>query len=157
MEKTHWKKLNNPDYIGAYELMRGDEPIELNVELGEVSQREVKGADGKTDICLVADLKGLKPFIINSTNAKMISKLLNTPYVQDWKGKTITLYVKKIKAFGDVVEALRVKDSLPATQKPELNEQHPNWSKCQTAKQNGTTIEQLRTKYTISDETFAKL
>jgi len=153
MEKTHWKKLNNPDYIGAYELMRGDTPVELTVTMQTVSQRTVKGADGKSDMCLVADLDGFKPFIINSTNAKMITKLLATPYIEDWKGKKIILVVKKIKAFGDVVDALRVKDTLPNAKLPELKQSDTiNFNKVVTAMKGGFTVEQVRTKWDISKE-----
>jgi len=153
MEKTHWKKLNNPDYIGAYELMKGSEPIELTVTMEKVSQRQVKGADGKNDMCLVADLKGFKPFIINSTNAKTITKLMGTPYIEDWVGKQIILTVRKVKAFGDIVDALRVKDTLPVAKLPELKQTDTvNFNKVVEAIKNGYDIATVRTRWSVSKE-----
>ena len=38
--------------------------------------------------------------------------------VQDWVGCTLTLYVEKgVKAFGDVVDALRIRDKKPSMNK----------------------------------------
>jgi hypothetical protein len=34
---------------------------------------------------------GYKPMILNRTNAKTISKLLGSSYVEDWSGKRVTL------------------------------------------------------------------
>jgi hypothetical protein len=40
----------------------------------------------------------------------------------------------------------------------ELNPEHPNWDKAKEAVKTGNlTIEQLRTKYTITDENYTKL
>jgi hypothetical protein len=40
----------------------------------------------------------------------------------------------------------------------ELTPEHPNWDKAKAAVKSGNmTIEQLRTKYTISDENYTKL
>ena len=36
------------------------------------------------------------------------------PYIEDWNGKYITLYAAKVRAFGDVVEALRIRPKAPS-------------------------------------------
>lgn len=108
-EKTHWKKLVNLDYIGAYSLNGKD----LTVEITGVSVKRVKGEGGKEEDCTVAALKGQKPFIINRTNAKTISKLYDTPYIEDWVGKKITLFPTTTRVAGETVECLRVRPSLP--------------------------------------------
>jgi len=69
--KTHWKKLENPDYIGAYSLEQGKD---LTVQIENVKRELITGTGGKKEECTVAALKGQKPFIINRTNAKTISK-----------------------------------------------------------------------------------
>jgi hypothetical protein len=48
--------------------------------------------------------------ILNKTNCKIITKVLDTPYIDNWVGKSIVIYAAKVKAFGDMVEALRVKN-----------------------------------------------
>ena len=105
MAQTHWKKLINPDYIGAYALDPGKD---LTVQISQVRREMVTGADGKKEECTVAYLKDQKPMILNVTNCKTIEKLYG-PYIEDWNGKYITLYAAKVRAFGDVVEALRLR------------------------------------------------
>lgn len=51
--------------------------------------------------------------ILNSTNCKQITKLAGTPYIEKWSGTKIQVGVEKVKAFGDVVEALRVRKFAP--------------------------------------------
>lgn len=113
MAQTHWKKLQNPDYLGAYSLDPGKTLI---VTIKLLKKEVVTGPDGKKEECTVmtfSDPPGTKPMIVNSTNAKTIQKLYNTPYIEEWAGKKIELYVEKVKAFGEVVEALRIKQRIP--------------------------------------------
>lgn len=145
--KTHYKRLVNPHYIGAYSLDPGQE---LNVTIEKVIREQVNGADGKKEECTVAYLKGQKPFILNATNSKTISKALKSPYIEDWAGKTITLYAAKIKAFGEELEALRVKPTVPS--RPELTPTHQKWAGAVKALIAGnTTIEAIKSAYTLSE------
>lgn len=156
--KTHWKALTHPDYIGAYALMQGDKNIELTVLIETVKRQNVKGADGKEEECTVAYLKGHKPMILNATNQKAITKALSSPYIQDWAGKKITLYVAKVKAFGDTVDALRVRTEAPNIKKPELNEAHAKWAGAVKALKDGnTTIEAIKQSYLLTPENETKL
>lgn len=110
---THWKKLTNPDYLGAYAF----EPNERKtVTIKTVKREMVTGTDGKKEECTVTHfVEAVKPLILNVTNAKAIEKLYSTPYIEEWSGKKIQLSVKKVKAFGDVVDAVRVDNVKPAT------------------------------------------
>lgn len=108
--KTHWKRLENPNYIGAYSL---DEGENRNVKITKVIRELVTGTGGKKEECTVAYLENEKPFILNRTNMKTITKIYNTPYIEEWVGKSITIYAAKIFAFGENVEALRVKEIKP--------------------------------------------
>ena len=71
--KTHWKKLTNPNYLGAYSL--GDKQ-ELNVTIDYVVRENVIGAGGKSEECTVAHMAKGKPMILNNTNCKIIAKHL---------------------------------------------------------------------------------
>lgn len=105
---THWKKLTNPNYIGAHDFQPNQE---LTVTIETITPEMVKNMDGKEEQCIVAKLRGAKkPIILNKTNCKIITKLLKTPYIEEWTGQKITLYVAKVKAFGEIVEAIRVKN-----------------------------------------------
>lgn len=111
MSQTHWKKLQNPDYLGAYSLNPGEDLI---LTLAAVRQEKVTGADGKKEECMVARFReNVKPMILNVTNCKTIEKLYKTPYIEEWSGRKIQLYAEKVKAFGDIVEALRIRPFVP--------------------------------------------
>lgn len=109
---THWKKLANPNYIGAHDLQPGQE---LTVEIESVQNEVVKCFDGKAlkeETCIVVRFKGAKkPMILNKTNCKIIARNFDSPYIEEWSGKSITIYAAKVRAFGETVEALRVKNS----------------------------------------------
>ena len=112
MSKTHFKKLMNPNYLGAFSLDDGKD-IALTIDF--VQSEKVIGVDGKSEECMVARFKekDTLPMIVNSTNARMIAKVVGSPYIEDWRGHKIQIGVEKVKAFGDVVEALRVRKFAP--------------------------------------------
>ena len=105
---THWKKLTNPDYLGSYAFQRDEEKL---VTIDRVRQELVTGPEGKKSECIVAHFKqpGMKPMILNHTNAKTIERLCGTPYIEEWAGKSFVLIVSKVQAFGEQVDAVRVK------------------------------------------------
>ena len=108
---THWKKMVNPKYLGSHDLFISDGKYsEVTVEITNVQVEEVIGEGNKKDNCLVAHLKGMKPLIVNRTNAKTISKLAGSPAIERWVGVQVVLTVSKVKAFGAVHDAIRVKD-----------------------------------------------
>jgi hypothetical protein len=109
--KTHWRKLVNPDYLGAYSLDPGKDMI---LTIKHVKNEMVTGPDGKKEECMVMTfMEPQKPMIVNSTNAKTIEKLYGTPYIEEWHSRKIQLFVDKVKAFGEVVEALRIRPRIP--------------------------------------------
>lgn len=112
--KTHWKKLTNPNYLGAYSIEDGHDMI---LTIKNVREEQVIGADGKKDDCVVCYFyENVKPMILNSTNMKMIAKLYKTNFIEEWTGKKIRIGVEQVKAFGDIVDALRVKKVVPAAE-----------------------------------------
>jgi hypothetical protein len=104
---THWKKLTNPNYIGV-EILQPRQELKLTIE--KIGKEQVKTADG-TQECIVAYFKGgQKGMILNKTNCKIITSILDTPYIEYWIGKSIIIYSAKVKAFGGLVDGLRVKN-----------------------------------------------
>jgi hypothetical protein len=106
--------MTNPNYLGVYSLPDGKDIV---LTIDRVGQELVMGADGSKEQCVVMHSKEpVKPFICNKTNLKQITKLLKTPYVEQWAGHRIQIGSEKVKAFGDVVDALRVRSKLPQAQ-----------------------------------------
>lgn len=150
MSKTHWKKLDNPNYLGAYSLMDGSDK-DLIVQIEKVITEDVK-TDRGSESCKVMHLKGQKPMILNTTNSRTIAQVLGSPYIEDWTGQSIILYVAKIKAFGESMDALRVRPTKPKTELPELTPDHDKWDGAVKAVAAGSvTIQQIKAKYKLSE------
>lgn len=107
----HWKQNFDYKYTGAYELQPNEEKV---VTIKKVCKEEVNSTDGKKSMCLVAYFyDSSKPMVLNKTNCKTIEKIYS-PFTEDWIGKKITVFSQKVKAFGDVVDALRIRPTKPA-------------------------------------------
>ena len=86
--------------------------------IGRVAKEIVVGADGKSEECIVCHWKeDEKPMILNVTNCKTIARLLKTPYIENWAGHRIQIGSELVSAFGEKVDALRVRKSLPKDEK----------------------------------------
>ena len=115
MSDTHWKRLINPDYLGAYSLEPGQDMV---LTIRQVKKEMITGTDGKKEECIVCYWQEeQKPMILNVTNCKMIAKLLKTPYIERWAGHRIQIGAELVSAFGEKVEALRVRKNLPEESK----------------------------------------
>ena len=152
MEKqlTHWKKLQNPLYLGSYDFQPGEERI---VTVKDVKREMVKGQEGTEEHTIVHFTEGYKPMIMNATNSKMLTNLSGSPQVEKWIGTSFKLVIVKIKAFGEFIDALRIKSEKVVKTLPELTLDSPNFIKVKDAIKNGkATIEQVESKYKLSKE-----
>lgn len=109
-EKTHWKKLTNPNYLGAYAFQPGEEKV---VTIKEVNYEVVQNQNGKEECIVCHFVEDIKPMILNKTNCDTIAKVIGTPYIEDWNGQRIILKVRKVSAFGETVDAVRVAKERP--------------------------------------------
>lgn len=109
MARTHWKKMTNTNYFGSWDLPEGKDMI---VRIIEIRQEMIQNAQGREEKA-VAVIEGQKPLILNTTNMKSIAKALGTPYVEEWAGRKVQLYTEKVAAFGEITEAVRVRDFDP--------------------------------------------
>lgn len=111
-ELTHWRKLTNPDYLGSYAFQPGEEK---QVTIDYVRIETITGMEGRNETLPVMHFKqnDIKPLILNRTNAKMVERLFDNPYIENWKDRDIILCVQKVKAFGEMVDAVRVKKAKP--------------------------------------------
>lgn len=104
----------NPNFLGSWDL---DElpNREITLTIDRIVDEEVV-ANGQKETCTVAHWtdKANKPMILNVTNKKTICKLYKTKDTEKLKGKRVTIYVARVKAFGDVWDALRIRPIIPA-------------------------------------------
>jgi hypothetical protein len=108
--KTHWKKMHNSDYLGAYSL---DEGKDLILTIKNVAIESVKNERGLEDCVVARFVEKQKPMILNKTNSKLIQKIYKTPYIEEWANVKIQVYVAQVKFKGEVVEGLRIRDYEP--------------------------------------------
>ena len=103
----------NPNYLGSWDLDEMPNK-ELTLTIEKIVDENVI-ADGRNDICTVVHWtdKNFKPMILNVTNKKRICKLYKTKETEKLKGKAVTIRTERVKAFGDVYDALRIKPIIP--------------------------------------------
>lgn len=112
-DKTHWKKVvSDPNYLGEADFNEGEEKV---ATIARVARDEViQTAEGKSKKAVVHFREPLKPMILNVARSKAIEKVAGSPYFEDWVDVKIQLYIEHgIKAFGDVVSAVRVRPRKP--------------------------------------------
>src|SRR5436190_10251476 len=96
-------------YLKAHDL--GGKAFTLTIraatleELGHGAEKERKLA--------IAFEKATKMMLLNRTNAMIIASMYG-PETDAWKGKAVTVYSARVKAFGAWHDALRIKEQIPA-------------------------------------------
>ena len=145
--RTHWKKLVDPRYIGAYALPNGND---LVVTIERVQSEEITMMQGKKEVHSIMYLKGQKPMILNATNSKSIHKLYG-PYIEDWVGKQITLYASTAKLGGEMVECLRIRPSVPVREKQPITSARLD-AALEQIRNGAYTIEKLRAGFKLTPE-----
>lgn len=110
---THWKKLTNPNYLGSYAFQPGEEKAVTIASVGQETVTNPAEPD-KKESCIVAHFQQPeKPLILNKTNCKAIERLAGTPDIEKWPGVGIILCVQRVSAFGELVEAVRIRPVPP--------------------------------------------
>jgi hypothetical protein len=108
------KMGKNPNYLGSWDL--DDVPgHELTLTIEKIKDEEVV-TNGKGENCTVCHWtdKAYKPMILNVTNKKTLCRLYKTKDTEQLKGKSVIIGIDKVKAFGDIHDALRIRNRMPA-------------------------------------------
>lgn len=116
------KMGKNPNYLGSWDL---DElpNQEATLTIARIVDEDVVtglasgGSKERCTVCYWTDT-AYKPMILNVTNKKTICKLYKTKDTEKLAGKAVVVGVEKVKAFGDVHDALRIKKRIPKVAEP---------------------------------------
>ncbi len=113
--KTHIDKLRNPNYLGGWDLQdENGVTTDKVVTIKEVKSEFVFNQKAQMEEpVLTVFFEECKPIILNATNRKTLKKVTDTSYIEEMTGKKITLTTKKIKAFGEFHDAIRIVSSVP--------------------------------------------
>lgn len=135
---AHWKQNFDYKFTGAYELKEGETKT---LTIQKTGKEKVKAQDGTEQMCFVAYFsENSKPMVLNKTNCKTIEKLYGSDS-DSWNGKKIIVEAKKVKAFGEFVDALRVKQQKPQSQSLQSIDAK------RTLLENSKTLEELQQNY----------
>ena len=111
------KMGKNPNYLGSWDLEELPNR-EVTLTIDQIRDEEVVAA-GQKEVCTVCHWtdRAFKPMILNVTNKKALAKLYKTKDTEKLKGKSVIIGIEKVRAFGDVYDALRIRLKIPATPK----------------------------------------
>lgn len=142
--KTHIDKLRNPNYLGGWDLQdENGKTNDIIVTIKEVKSEFVfnQKAQMEEPVLTVFFLE-CKPIILNATNRKTLKKVTDTSYIEEMAGKRIQLTTKRIKAFGEFHDAIRIVATAPNAiiEKVDIE-------KCKSTLNNSKTLAELATNW----------
>lgn len=99
------------NYVGGWTFADGEKTWTIRDVVADVVKNHKDGSEEEK--ILVFFKESDLPLVLNSTNNDSISLAVGSSAFDKWIGKRVTLYTKKVKAFGDVWDAVRIRDEAP--------------------------------------------
>ena len=155
IEKTHYRKAFNSPYLSASDIV---EPMVFKINRVELEPDKTKKTKDLFNTAYFEEKfirtgEELKPMILNATNSRTMKNLTGSPYINDWTGVLVTVYVDPSVRFGrDTVEGLRISAERPRTQKPELTPDTPAWKNAIVAYKRDGNLDAVEKRMTISED-----
>lgn len=113
-------KSFNSSYIGGWTFEDGDKTFTIK-DVQPMMVRNEKNQSGEEKMCIIFEEID-KPMVLNSTNNETITKVIGSGLFDDWIGQRITIGTERIRAFGDVWDAVRVRPEKPTPAGEPLSE-----------------------------------
>ena len=119
-EKTHYRKAFDSPYLSSADIV---EPVVLTIRAVTLEKDKTKKTPDEFNTAYWVERhirpgEALKPMILNATNSKEMAKITGSPYIEDWQGVRVVVWVDKAVRFGkDTVEGLRLR---PAPTRKEI-------------------------------------
>lgn len=164
MSKTHYRAVAKSDHLGVADLEdfveQGSDLIftikEVKQELGVM----VAGKKGNFNIAYFVEK--IKPLVLNPTNGKILKLLTKTPWIQDWSGVTIKLYIDENVSFGkERTGGVRIAMQLPQPKEIIKEKEYiddARFSKAlQSIKDGDFTKEKLLAKFVLTADQLKKI
>lgn len=98
-------------FLGGWSFQGGDKTLTIK-SIGKQEMYDMETGGQKTGITLMFEEEEL-PMVMNITNASTIAEVLGTNIVEDWIGHKIIVGTSRIKAFGKMHDAIRVRNQKP--------------------------------------------
>jgi hypothetical protein len=155
---THYRKVFDSPYLSSMDVV---DPITLTI--ARVTQEADKTKKSKETFNtayfaekFIRDGEKLKPMILNATNSKTMAKLVGSPFIEDWAGARVTVYVERGIKFGrDTVDGLRIMQA--SSRKQITPENVKMWEAAKAAYRRDGSLDKVLAKADMSEEHVALL
>lgn len=159
-KQTDWRQFRKSTHLASADLdaleTAGTKLIFTIKEVKYEENIDVSGTKMNGIFCYFVE--NIKPLKLNSTNNKILAGFAKKNgligkechVIENWKGMKIELYVdRNVKMMGAITDGVRIKPLQPTekVEKPIFTE-----SNFEAAKNAKATIEQIKTKYTLTPE-----
>jgi len=158
-EKNHYRKVMKSDHLGVADLEDFIESGRSLIFKIANSRQEYRTlvAGRKIDANIIY-FDDAKPMVVNSTNSKTLSKLAGSPFVEDWSGLLIELYIDRdVRMKGETVGGIRIKNRTPKVTLEIMSPDHPRWSEAKQRVADGMSQQELSKFYQVNVETWGLL
>lgn len=106
-----FRKYMDKNYLGSWDVPEGED---LVLTVDHCERNEVQNERGsEKKLVMYFKEKEYKPMILNTVNSEAISEAYGSKRVEDWEGKKIAITTEKVKAFGSMKDALRIRPYKP--------------------------------------------
>lgn len=148
-EKTHYRKAFDSPYLSSADIV---EPTVLTIDFVRLEKDRTKKTQDAFNTAHFVEKEirrgePLKPMILNATNSKTLKGLTSSPFIDDWNGVRVTIYVDHNVRFGkESVEGLRISPHAPEASLKVLEPSAKKaWERAKTAyARDGNLVEVLK-------------
>ncbi|EBS5860852.1 hypothetical protein GBH04_25100 [Salmonella enterica subsp. enterica] len=151
-QKTHYRKAFDSPYLSSADIVESTILTIARVALESDKTKKTKDVFN-TAYFEERELRPgekLKPMILNATNSKTLKGITGSPFLEDWEGVKVTVFVDKNVRFGkESVEGLRI--SPARVIKPSLTpEKTQAWSNAKAAYRRDGNLDAVKSRMDIS-------
>ncbi len=120
---THYLSMFDKSFIGAWSLDGEDVVVTIeSVKAGNAPKKPGEKKAARKAIVKLREFEEL--WLLNVTNGATIAAMYGA-HVEKWVGKRVTLFPTTTSSFGDTVECIRVKPTVPRDE-PKGGEKKPH-------------------------------
>lgn len=153
--KTHYRKVFDSPYLSAADIV---EPVALTIRCVQVETDKTKKTKDKMNTAYFVEREiragePLKPMILNATNSKMVAKITGSPFLEDWNGVQVEIYVDHNVRFGrETVEGLRIRPAAIRPKRELTPDNQKMWLRALDAYKREGNLDSVETHVYISEE-----
>ena len=107
---THYQEYFKT-FLGGWSFENGDKTLTIK-QIGEEEMYDAETGGKKKGLVMHFEEEDL-PMVLNVTNCETISEVVGSDKLADWIGHKIIVGTSKVKAFGKVHDAIRVRPTVP--------------------------------------------